>query len=366
MRSRYSVVVVALALLGLAIVPATAEEGGRTCQGLPVDPAFEGDAGPNKFFGTPGDDVMHLGGGNDVAFGRGGDDVICGGGGDDIINGHGGNDSIQGGAGNDVINAGSGDDDVSGGVGDDTIKGDAGNDHLDGGVGRDTIGGGRGNDVIDGGGGKDALRGNAGSDIIDGSGGRDEIKGGTGGDTLRGGPGKDRLNGQRGDDILVGHPGFDHDNGGLGFDTCDLRDNEFSNCEGLDPELPAGFGEFVLSTGFLPDPRTFEASAGGVVNAAYLSPGCAGLVTEAPTLQVTYTAGPSFPLGFTFVPDDDTADTMLVVNDPSGNWHCDDDGTGGLDPELVFATPESGAYDIWIGVQPDADFAGGILEVSEL
>lgn len=41
-------------------------------------------------------------------------------------------------------------------------------------------------------------------------------------------------------------------------------------------------------------------------------------------------------------------DTVLLVNDPAGRWHFDDD-TDGLDPALSFPTAAEGVYGIWVG-----------------
>jgi hypothetical protein len=41
-------------------------------------------------------------------------------------------------------------------------------------------------------------------------------------------------------------------------------------------------------------------------------------------------------------------DTVLLVNTPDGEWHCNDDFSG-LDPALTFETPQEGQYDIWVG-----------------
>jgi len=54
-----------------------------------------------------------------------------------------------------------------------------------------------------------------------------------------------------------------------------------------------------------------------------------------------------------------------VINDPSGNWICDDDSGGSLNPRVQITNPASGQYDIWVGT-----FGGGTasatLQVSEL
>jgi hypothetical protein len=58
-------------------------------------------------------------------------------------------------------------------------------------------------------------------------------------------------------------------------------------------------------------------------------------------------------------------DTTLIINDPNGNWFCDDDsGVNGMNPALSL-TPMSGQYDIWIGTYDNAT-ARARLAISEL
>jgi S1-C subfamily serine protease len=38
------------------------------------------------------------------------------------------------------------------------------------------------------------------------------------------------------------------------------------------------------------------------------------------------------------------------VNTPNGEWICDDDSGGNFDPLVQFDDPQSGVYDIWVGV----------------
>ncbi|WP_224814355.1 hypothetical protein [Hasllibacter sp. MH4015] len=42
-------------------------------------------------------------------------------------------------------------------------------------------------------------------------------------------------------------------------------------------------------------------------------------------------------------------DTVLLVNDASGNWYFDDDSYGNLNPAINLYRPSSGVYDIWVG-----------------
>ena len=46
---------------------------------------------------------------------------------------------------------------------------------------------------------------------------------------------------------------------------------------------------------------------------------------------------------------DGSCDTVLLVNDASGNWYFNDDGWGNLHPLVNLTQPRSGVYDIWVG-----------------
>jgi hypothetical protein len=112
-----------------------------------------------------------------------------------------------------------------------------------------------------------------------------------------------------------------------------------------DPSLTATYGEITLRSGFTPDPRRISMRAGGPVPASNASAGCAGSIARAPDYQITYTAGRQ-PL---IIRTESTTDTTLIVNDPDGVWHCDDDSRGDSNAEVNLDKPSSGVYDIWVG-----------------
>jgi len=120
------------------------------------------------------------------------------------------------------------------------------------------------------------------------------------------------------------------------------------------------FGQVTLSAGFDDDPLQRRFRAGRPNNASRLPGSCTGNVGTPPDFRVTYTAG-SAPLIFRSV---SLADTTLVINGPDGRWYCDDDGFGDLDAEYRFNRPQSGVYDIWIGVIGRAE-ADATLVVTE-
>ncbi len=117
-----------------------------------------------------------------------------------------------------------------------------------------------------------------------------------------------------------------------------------------DAGITATYGEINLRSGFTPDPRRIALRAGGPVPASNASDGCMGSIARAPDYQITYTAGRQ-PL---IVRTESATDTTLVINDPDGVWHCDDDSRGEGNAEVHLDKPSSGVYDIWVGT-----FGGG-------
>ncbi|MEM7444872.1 MAG: peptidase S1 [Pseudomonadota bacterium] len=110
---------------------------------------------------------------------------------------------------------------------------------------------------------------------------------------------------------------------------------------------PPTHGSVTLSAGFPTDPYSVRISAGGTIDARQtLGGNCRGLIDSPPNFQLLYNAGRVYPLHI-FVQS--AADTTLVINDPDGNWRCNDDGMGNLNPLITFVNPPSGRYDIWVG-----------------
>ncbi len=133
---------------------------------------------------------------------------------------------------------------------------------------------------------------------------------------------------------------------------------------GIDFSLPANFGSANLRAGFTPDPYRVDIVSGGAYRASDVRSGCAGWVSAAPDFELRYTAGSSLPLILSAASG---SDTTILVNDPNGNWHCNDDGgNSGLNPALTFHNPASGTYDIWIGSYRQGENANASLSISEL
>ena len=135
----------------------------------------------------------------------------------------------------------------------------------------------------------------------------------------------------------------------------------------LDPALDANYGNVELTAGFEPDPQTLVMEAGGDIDvSAYLGPDCPGFVTAQPDLELNYTGSFGGLLRFFFVADSVDDDTVMVVNDPSGEWWCSDDSFDGYNPTIDFASALDGVYDIWVGTYVSGELLPGTLYVTEI
>jgi hypothetical protein len=134
-----------------------------------------------------------------------------------------------------------------------------------------------------------------------------------------------------------------------------------ARAQAVDATATATYGEIELSSGFANDPYRVTVTSGGSIDASTISSGCTGMVSRAPDFEVTFDAG-SLPLTFGV---DASVDTTLIINGPDGAWTCDDDSGGGTDPEVTYARPRSGTYDVWVGAF-GGDSGSAELFVTEL
>jgi|GEM_PF-964418 len=122
------------------------------------------------------------------------------------------------------------------------------------------------------------------------------------------------------------------------------------------------YGRLNLAAGFLPDPQRFALQAGGFEDASQLADGCNGFIARDPDYLLNYTAG-AYQL---FLSATSYEDTVLVVRDPNGDWHCNDDHQY-LNPAVGFPNPGSGEYRIWVGTyQNTGSFPTSQLLISEI
>ncbi len=126
----------------------------------------------------------------------------------------------------------------------------------------------------------------------------------------------------------------------------------------------SNFGRSAIEGGFMPDPFTTSIVSGGDIDASHagLASGCRGYVTRQPDYILDYRDAASF-VRFYAMGD---GDTTLVINDGAGNWHCNDDSFGGLNPSVDIQNPPSGQYDIWVGSYRASQNLRSTLHVTEL
>ncbi len=126
----------------------------------------------------------------------------------------------------------------------------------------------------------------------------------------------------------------------------------------------SNFGRHGLAGGFMPDPYTVGITSGGGLDASSmgLGSGCGGFVTRQPDYILDY----SDPASFLRFYNTASGDTTLVINDGAGNWHCNDDSHGGLNPTVDINHPPAGQYDIWVGSYRAGENIRGQLHVTEM
>ncbi|MBI5515318.1 MAG: hypothetical protein HY909_16185 [Deltaproteobacteria bacterium] len=135
--------------------------------------------------------------------------------------------------------------------------------------------------------------------------------------------------------------------------------------EMLDFNADSNFGGGTLRSGFTPDPWGFPLTAGGgqhPVNVADLGMVDAfdgsvcgrSFVTRRPDFHFTFHAGTTFNFLRFYVVTNNNSDATLVINEPNGQWRCNDDhghlawGSARM-PAIDFHNPPAGRYDIWVG-----------------
>jgi len=123
------------------------------------------------------------------------------------------------------------------------------------------------------------------------------------------------------------------------------------------------YGQVRLNAGYQPDPYNATVTAGGAYDSSQLGETCRGYIDTRPTFTLRYRAG-DMPLYIAAVSD---ADTTLTIRGPNGQWYCDDDSGGNLNPLVNFSDPASGRYQIWVGrYGVQSETASAVLHISEI
>jgi hypothetical protein len=117
------------------------------------------------------------------------------------------------------------------------------------------------------------------------------------------------------------------------------------------PEVGRPAKAFAISEGFPIDPNVHEVAAGGDLNLGRCPnvPG-EGWITRRPDFVVVYRTrnGGRSAFNLTFRIES-VADTVILINDPTGRWYFNDDGGRRLNARISFQNALPGRYDIWVG-----------------
>lgn len=126
------------------------------------------------------------------------------------------------------------------------------------------------------------------------------------------------------------------------------------------------FGTTSLQAGFTSTPFTVEVSPGGEDETVNLGDGCYGYIRFAqPDFVLSYQADAN-PLGVFALSD---LDITMAINDPAGDWHCNDDHPylSGTNSGIQFNEPLSGDYQIWVGsYESGAESIATLLAITEV
>lgn len=134
--------------------------------------------------------------------------------------------------------------------------------------------------------------------------------------------------------------------------------------QNLNTGATGSFGQIQLRAGFTPDPQSVTVNAGGAIEASRASADCnAGYLSARAQYTLRYRPdGRPLYIGAT-----SDVDTTIAVRTPNGQWICDDDSGGSLNPLVTVQQPASGRYQIWVGrfgVQNET--VPAVLHISEI
>ncbi|MCK6580873.1 MAG: hypothetical protein L6Q98_22500 [Anaerolineae bacterium] len=127
----------------------------------------------------------------------------------------------------------------------------------------------------------------------------------------------------------------------------------------LDFGLSPRYGTANLSPADRFPYEVYDVDVSGAVDTSTIE-GCVGFTTEAPTFRVIWSDGRGSPLRFSFFSDEDTT---LIVNTATGQWVCNDDSGGSINPMVEISSAPDGQYDIWIGHYARDRRAAGTLNM---
>lgn len=130
----------------------------------------------------------------------------------------------------------------------------------------------------------------------------------------------------------------------------------------LDYRLEPYFGTTRIGGAELAGGHNIEVTAGGSVNSRYIGNGCLGYASSRPDVRLQLTESQA-NLFINFLADTSGDDTALLVNNPAGEWLCNDDEDG-LNPGIAITEATAGQYDIWVASYSEGEFISGDLRLS--
>ncbi|WP_113906335.1 S1 family peptidase [Aliidiomarina celeris] len=130
----------------------------------------------------------------------------------------------------------------------------------------------------------------------------------------------------------------------------------------LTPAAEPAYGVLSANNSALASGATTQITAGGNVLVNYLGEQCAGYAANAPDYRVNLSELQSV-LSVQFEATNQGDDTTLIVQDPAGLWHCNDDFNQ-LNPALSIHDAEPGSYSIWVASYTEGNFYNGTLTLS--
>jgi hypothetical protein len=118
----------------------------------------------------------------------------------------------------------------------------------------------------------------------------------------------------------------------------------------------------TLQEAFLPDPQIMAVRAGGSVEVD--DGDCDyGYIAETAAVGIEYETDGTSDLYFYAESD---GDIMLLIETPSGDFVCDDDSHGELNPRVELRDADEGLYLVFVGSYSEGDYQDGTLYISEL
>jgi len=129
----------------------------------------------------------------------------------------------------------------------------------------------------------------------------------------------------------------------------------------LTPAEEPAYGILTANSNTLANNPTTQITAGGIVSVNYLGEHCTGYAANAPDYRVELNEALS-ALIFQFEAATQGDDTTLIVQDPAGQWHCNDDFNQ-LNPGLSIENAATGRYSVWVGSYAEGNFHNGSLSV---